>query len=65
MPNFTRPPKTIEELIPYIEQHGFHLHYNLGQSRWTFVGFSRAAMKHCRPDNCYKLRIKNHREETS
>ncbi len=63
MANKTRPPQTVEGLIPYIEEHGIHLHYGVGQDRWTFVGPSQHALKYCAPQTCYTLKLKNHREE--
>ncbi len=63
MANKTRPPTTVEELIPYIDTYGIHLHYNIGQDRWTFVGASQHALKYCAPETCYTLKLKNHRKE--
>ncbi len=63
-PSVTRPPTTVEELIPYIEEYGFHLHYSPAQDRWMLVGVNQHVARYCRPEACYKLRIKNHREET-
>ncbi len=63
MRNVTRPPSTVAELIPYIEQYGIHLHYGAAQDRWMLVGVSPHATKYCAPDTCYRLRIKNHRVE--
>lgn len=59
----TRPPRSVEELIPYIEEHGIHLHYGLAMDRWMYVGVDRRALKYCAPETCYRLKIKNHREE--
>ena len=64
MSEVTRPPATVEGLIPYIEEHGFHLHYTPAQDKWALVGVGLHVVRHCKPGTCYKLRIKNHREET-
>ena len=63
MPNESRLPDTLAELIPYIEEHGFHIHYSFTQRKWSLVGESTMSTSHCRPETCYRLRIKNHREE--
>lgn len=62
-PDISRPPQTVEELIPWLEKIGFHLHYGTAQDRWTLVGASKHALKYCAPETCYRLRIKNHRED--
>lgn len=62
MPETTRPPRTVEELIPFLEENGIHLHYGFAHDRWTLVGVSQHALKYCSLETCYRLRIKNHRE---